>query len=289
MKPVAQMISSVHRAFKKNNNFSQSTEKKTSSELAKDELNSGPRLTPTLAVQNRASLPAPYRKGLVSSIERIRSLPPGDLRLYDISKALFNPDVDVEGKVWLGICQRLEGRDGTAFLKPYIDHPGFGRLALVNLAATYACLPSLGPGGRDLEAETKACLIKIREHLASFPNDKFSRLLESLLTYRLYNHQEALRLVESLYLVDKNYSPAISTMAAYLHFNGLFAAARDYAGEALTVDKDNFQAQAILYAENMPPFSREIEAKLCNVSFKVYAFEPISILFSKYSGVDDVL
>jgi hypothetical protein len=289
MKPITHIISSVHRVFQKTHDTSKKTEIKASKHAEKDHLERVPHFAPTSTIHNKAELPIPYRANLMSAMEKIKSYPSGDLDLQDISECFATSNSDVEAKVWLGICRRLEGKDASVLLKPYIHHPQFGRLALVNLAATYACLPSPGARNRNWGGEIKACLTELRNHLTSFPNDRFARLLESFLTFRLYDRPEALRLVENLYLLDKNYAPAISTMAAYMHLSGLFVAARDFAEEALTIDQDNFQAQAILYTNNMPPFSPAIESKLKNIGFRVYAVDPISILFSKYSSIDTVI
>jgi hypothetical protein len=286
MKVVTHMLASVNRALKKSHDTSKKTEVKASGIAAKDEIKSASPLASASAVNSRAELPRPYDANLTSAKEKLKSCVSGDLNLKEISECIASSSSDVEAKVWLGICRRLEGKDASILLKPYIHHPQFGRLALVNLAATYACLLPPGARNRDWEGEIRVCFTELRNHLTSFPNDRFARLLESLLTFRLYDHLEALRLVENLYLSDKNYAPAISTMAAYLHLSGLFAGARDFAEEALTIDQDNFQAQAVLYTNNMPPFSSAIESKLKNVSFRVYAVDPISILYSRYSNID---
>jgi tetratricopeptide (TPR) repeat protein len=209
---------------------------------------SGASLGQNLIVPSKLKAPSiggmPQAEELVRHAKLLISTPPIQLdRLLEAETCLRaaqkTPQFKNEAQLWLLISQRLRGMEVTAeFALLHAKMPE-NRLCFLNLCASFF---SPEPSVKDL-SDALSILRRLQAYIKTRPSDTFALLLEALMIECFADDvRQSIECLESLYLKNSIYTPAISYMACALRQFGYDDSARDYLDEALRKDPNNVQA-----------------------------------------------
>jgi hypothetical protein len=210
----------------------------------------------------------------------VKDTAPNKINFSKLEYALLRTGPSDFEQLWYGVCLRLRGENPQMVLKPLLEHPVYARAALMNIVADFVSRPSV-------DSERAAQYLETLDaHIQVNVQDAFARLLQSILLYKTLNREQALEVVEQLYLDAPGYTPSLSLMASYLNIRGLGDGALSFAHEAFAKCPDNVQALAVLRYQKDGQNQNDIKARFAHVRRPISEIMPESILYCRYGMLD---